>query len=238
MEVLGLIPARSGSKGIKGKNIKPLGGRPLIEYTFDAALESKLLSRVVLSTDGADIAEIGKRRGIGVPFLRPAEISADESPAQAYIQHCLDFLKSNEGYKPGVIVILQPTTPLRRASDIDSCVNLLLQTGSDSVVSVTELPSKYHPNWQFVVGLDRLLHPYTQHPWEQLATRRQSLTSTYTRNGAVYAFRQEIFLETRNVYGATVTPYIMPAERSVNIDDMSDWQLAESIIHTSFRENK
>lgn len=238
MEALGLIPARGGSKGIKGKNIKPLGGRPLIEYTFDAALASKRLSRIVLSTDSADIAEVGKRRGIAVPFLRPAEISADESPARSYVQHCLDFLRNNDGYEPAVIVILQPTTPSRRASDIDACVDLLLQDGSDSVVSVAELPNKYHPDWQLVISPDGLLRPYTQRTWEQVAPRRQELMPTYTRNGAVYAFRYETFLKTRNIYGATVTPYVMPAERSVNIDDMSDWQRAESIVSTGFLENK
>ena len=240
MEILGLIPARGGSKGIKGKNIKPLGGRPLIEYTFDAALESKLLSRVILSTDSEEIAEIGKRCGIEVPFLRPADISTDESPAYSYIQHCLDFLKNNEAYEPGFIVILQPTTPFRHASDIDLCVTLLLQGGYDSVVSVAELPNKYHPDWYQVIGPDGLLRPYAQRSWEQVAPRRQELTPSYIRNGAVYAFRQETFLKTRNIYGTTVTPYIMPTERSINIDDMSDWQRAEVAIstnNTNFLEN-
>ena len=135
-------------------------------------------------------------------------------------------------------MILQPTTPFRCASDIDSCVNLLLQTGSDSVVSVAELPNKYHPDWQLVISPDGLLRPYAQRTWEQVPSRRQELMPTYTRNGAVYAFQQETFLKTRNIYGATVTPYIMPAERSVNIDDMSDWQRAESVISTSFLENR
>ena len=210
----------------------------MITYTFDAALESKRLSRIVLSTDRADIAEVGRRCGIAVPFLRPAELATDESPARSYVKHCLDVLRDSESYKPDVIVLLQPTTPLRRASDIDSCVSLLLQTRSDSVVSVTELPNKYHPEWQFVVSSEGLLCGYAQRTWEQVAARRQELTPTYTRNGAVYAFWRETFLRTRNIYGATVTPYIMPAERSVNIDDLSDWQRVESLLREGCVEKR
>ena len=238
MNVLGLIPARGGSKGIKGKNIKSLGGKPLIEYTFDAALESKRLSRIILSTDSAEIAEIGKRRGIGVPFIRPSDISSDESPARSYVQHCLDFLRDNENYKPDVIVILQPTTPFRNASDIDLCVNLLLQCECDSVISVAEQPSKYHPNWYLVVSPDGLLRPYSLRSWEQVVPRRQDLLPIYIRNGAVYVFWHKTFLKTKNIYGTKVIPYIMPPERSINIDDMGDWQRAEFAISTNFLENK
>jgi CMP-N,N'-diacetyllegionaminic acid synthase len=232
MEIMGLIPARGGSKGIKGKNIKPLGGRPLIEYTFDAAKASRRLSRLVLSTDSPDIADVGKRCGVAAPFLRPPDISTDESPATAYVHHCLNFLDETEHYRPDVVVILQPTTPFRRATDIDACIDLLLSGATDSVVSVSAVPGKYHPAWQLVVNAEGLLSPYVQHSWDQIAPRRQDLAQTYTRNGAIYAFRTETFLAGGSIYGANVTPYIMPTAASINIDDMDDWEKAEAIVRS------
>lgn len=230
MEVLGLIPARKGSKGIPGKNIKPLFGKPLIGYTFESAVSSALLTRRLLTTDSNEIAEIGREYGIDVPFLRPSELAGDNSSAFEYIEHCLRFLEVNEGYCPELVVLLQPTCPFRNGQDIDSCISLLKNSDADSVVSVSALPTKFHPNWQFNVSEDGLLHPFSGGGWDELATARQHLDETYTRNGAVYVFRRKIFNTLNNIYGNKVLAYIMPEERSVNIDDKDDWQKAEELM--------
>jgi len=232
MEVLGLIPARGGSKGITGKNIKTLAGKPLIGYTFACANACRSLTRRVLTTDSEEIAGAGREHGIEVPFLRPAELAGDHSSASDYIRHCLNFLEESEGYRPELVVLLQPTCPLRNAADVDTCVDLLSGSDADSVVSVAELPTKYHPNWQFKVSPDGLLRPFSGGPWEELATARQHLDATYTRNGAVYAFRSKMYSTSYNIYGHKVLAYVMPEERSVNIDDMDDWRKAEAAIST------
>jgi CMP-N,N'-diacetyllegionaminic acid synthase len=230
MDVLGLIPARAGSKGIPGKNIKDLKGKPLITYTFDSALVSRSLTRLILSTDSEDIAKVGKDYGVDVPFIRPIEFASDHSPALDYIFHCLEFLEINEGYQPDVIVLLQPTCPLRITEDIDNCINLLVKSDADSVVSVSELPAKYHPSWQFKVSDDGILSSFLGETWNNLPTARQNIDTTYSRNGAVYAFRNKMFQSMKNIYGKKVLAYKMPEERSINIDDMDDWVKAESII--------
>lgn len=232
MEVLGLIPARSGSKGVPGKNIKPLMGKPLIGYTFESAVASQRLSRLILTTDSSEIADVGLKYGIEVPFLRPPELASDHSSANDYIHHCLQFLEEREGYHPDLVVLLQPTCPLRISADIDACVDLLARSDADSVVSVAALPTKYHPNWQFTVSPDGTLHPFSTASWAGLATARQNLDATYTRNGAVYAFRSNIYNSIKNIYGHKVLAYQMPEERSVNIDDMDDWLKAEAFIST------
>lgn len=229
-EILAIVPARGGSKGIPGKNIKLLGGKPLIDYTFEAAVASSLLSRTILTTDSAEIAEHGRSRGVETPFLRPAEFANDNSPASDYIQHCLQFLEEKEGYRPQAVVVLQPTCPFRVGADIDACIEMLATPGLDSVVSVTALPSKFHPNWQFVVTNQGLLEPAAA-SWETLATARQHLEPTYTRNGAVYAFRRGSYLREGNIYGRKVAAYVMPENRSVNIDDMNDWFKAEALLN-------
>jgi N-acylneuraminate cytidylyltransferase len=230
MEILGIVPARGGSKGIPGKNIRCLKDQPLIGYSFEAAANSKYLSRTVLTTDSEAIAKVGHDYGVEVPFMRPAQFSDDNASANDYITHCLEYLLTTEGYEPDLVVLLQPTCPFRNSEDIDACIELLFDSDADSVVSVTELPTKYHPNWQFTVSDEGLLRPFGESGWESIATARQQLKPTYTRNGAVYAFPYELYQSTKRIYGNKVKAYIMPAERSVNIDDMEDWQAAEQYL--------
>ncbi|MGD2170705.1 MAG: acylneuraminate cytidylyltransferase family protein [Gammaproteobacteria bacterium] len=230
MEILGIIPARGGSKGVPGKNIKRLGGFPLIVYTFEAVAASQYLTRTVLTTDREEIAELGRQYSIEVPFIRPAALSGDHAAAVGYIEHCLDFLQTNQDYIPDIIVLLQPTSPFREAGDIDHCVEMLRSSDADSIVSVTQLPVKYHPDWQFVVSQEGYLRPFTEIDWDSIIPSRQKLESTYIRNGAIYAFRYESFQRAKNIFGCKVLAYVMPPERSVNIDDMDDWAQAESCL--------
>ena len=144
--VLGLIPARGGSKGVPRKNIKLLCGKPLLEYTAQAALASRLLSRVILSTEDEEIAEAGRRCGLEVPFLRPQELAADDTPMLPVIEHAVRWVEER-GERFDAICLLQPTNPLRRAEEIDGCIELLIGTGADSVVTVLPVPAEYNPHW-------------------------------------------------------------------------------------------
>ncbi len=228
MNILGIVPARAGSKGIPGKNIRLMAGKPLIAHTILAAKESKMLSRTILTTDSEAIAKIGREYGIEVPFLRPTELADDSASAFDYIKHCLDYLESKQ-YRPEVIVLLQPTCPLRTSQDIDNSVNCLFERSVDSVVSVTEMSTKNHPCWQFRISDTGKLTPFVCQSWSELATRRQNIEPTFTRNGATYVFRYETFRRCDNIFGQRVHAYEMPAERSVNIDDIDDWVKAEAL---------
>jgi CMP-N-acetylneuraminic acid synthetase len=229
-EILGIIPARGGSKGIKDKNIMSLGGRPLIEYTFAAAGKSAVLSRVILTTDSPAIAKLGTDAGIEVPFLRPEELARDESPSRDFITHCLDFLRENGRYMPEVCVLLQPTSPFRNHSDIDECCELLMGSDADSVISISKLAGKYYPGWQMVKDKTGHLEPFGGGGWDGLIPRRQDLPETYIRNGAVYVFRVKSFHKYGNIYGKKVLGYEMPEERSLNIDGMRDFRQAQALM--------
>ena len=236
MKILGIITARGGSKGIPGKNIKLLLGKPLIAYTIDAAKASGAFdpavggaSRLILSTDDEEIAKVAKSYGIEVPFMRPKELAEDKTPHLPVIQHAVSWLRDHEQYKPDAVMILQPTAPLRQHSHIKETIELFIKSGADSVVSVSELPSKFHPKWQFVLAANSQLNIFTGEPFPQIVTRRQDLPKTYTRNGAIYLFKPELlFKNPPSFYGGIVRGYVMKEEDSVNIDSMDDWQKAEN----------
>jgi len=235
-EVLGIIPAREGSKGIPGKNIRQLGGKPLVVYSIEAASASRLLSRTLVSTDSEAIADVCRKYQIEIPFLRPKNLAGDQSPAIEYIAHCLDFLQREQEYRPDAIVLLQPTSPFRTGADIDACIRLLLDNPVDSVVSVSQLPGKYHPSWQFQIDAEGRLAPWQE--WSAMPSTRQALPATYVRNGAVYAFWRESFEAFGNIYGESTLAYIMPPERSINIDDTDDWIQAKKVIQQQTREDQ
>lgn len=223
MEVLGLIPARGGSKGIPCKNLAPLAGRPLLQYTATAALESRRLSRVVLSTDDDAIAAAGARMGLEVPWLRSADLATDEVPMAEVVVDCLDRL-GTEGYRPTAVVVLQPTSPLRRASDIDGALEILEDSGADCVVSVVEVPHAFSPVSVLRLEAGRLV-PF--HLGGQSILRRQDKPRAYARNGpAVLALRAETARRT-GFYEGDVRPFEMRPEDSVDIDTAIDLELAE-----------
>jgi CMP-N-acetylneuraminic acid synthetase len=172
MRTLGVIPARGGSKGIPGKNLRLLAGRPLLAYTADAARGSRRLSRVVLSTDDEATAAAGRSLGLEVPFLRPADLAADDSPMLPVLRHAVEALSAS-GFEADAVVLLQPTSPLRRAEHIDAAIELLEATGADSVVSVVEVPHQFNPVSVMTLEGDRL-KPFVPGP---LVTRRQDKTA-------------------------------------------------------------
>ena len=227
-KILAVIPARGGSKTIPKKNIKPLCGKPLIEYTFDAAKASRLLGRVLVSTDDEQIARIARKNEMEVPFLRPIDLAKDDSSTLSVIQHAVCFLQDNENYRPDYIVILQPTSPLRTGVHIDEAIQILIETDADSVVSVTEVPHQYNPCSIMKIEQGRLL---SFMKGAEAYTRRQLKPVVYARNGAaIYAFRYETLIEKNSLYGDDCRPYLMSKADSVDIDDSIDFEFAEFIL--------
>jgi len=224
LEILGLVPARGGSKGIPGKNLRMAGGKSLVRRAVESGLESLLVSRVLLSTDSEAIAEEGRNAGVEVPFLRPAELAKDDTPSFAVVSHALEWLERNEGRLPDILVLLQPTAPLRRGRHVDEALELLISSGARSVVSVTPVPGHHHPAWQFSIR-DGALVPFLE--GTKVPARRQDLEATYTRNGAIYAAGAAAWLEGGFIYGPGCVPYVMEPEDSVNIDGPEDLALAE-----------
>ena len=153
MRVLGIITARGGSKGVPGKNLKPLGGRPLIDYTIDAANDTPL-DRLILSTDDNKIAVVARGLGCEVPFMRPAELARDETPHLPVIQHAVQWLRDKENYSPDIVLTLQPTSPLRSSADIAAALRMLELSDADSVVSVNKVGAHAHPMRMLKVGAD------------------------------------------------------------------------------------
>lgn len=229
-KVLGVITARGGSKGIPGKNIKSFLGKPLIAHTIEVAKASGVFDRLILSTDDEAIAKVASGYGCEVPFMRPAELAADNTPHLPVMQHAVSWLREHENYRPDYVMILQPTSPLRRPQHIKEAVQLISKTGSDSVVSVSPVPSHYNPHWQFILGNDERLSMYNGSPFKEIIRRRQDLATTYTKNGAIYIFKPELLYDANpSLYGDDIRAYVMDEKFSINIDTLDDWGVAEAI---------
>jgi CMP-N,N'-diacetyllegionaminic acid synthase len=226
MLVLGLVPARSGSKGVPGKNVRPLAGHTLLEYTARAARESGVLDRVILSTDSPEIADAGRRAGLEVPFMRPAALAADDTPMVPVIQHALAET-ARSGWSPEIIVLLQPTSPLRRPDHIRDAVKLLRETQADSVVTVVEVPRHLSPDYVMRIDEGRL-KPFL--PGGARLTRRQDARPAYSRDGTVYAFRRATIEHFGGIYGDDCRPLLIDSRDSLSIDSPADWDEAARIL--------
>jgi CMP-N-acetylneuraminic acid synthetase len=224
---LGVIPARGGSKSVPRKNIALLHGRPLIAYTIEAARASRRLTHFLVSSEDPEIIAVAADCGAPVPFVRPAELATDVAPTLPVVQHAVREMERMEGIIFEIVVLLQPTTPLRCAQDIDAAVAKLIDTGADSVVSVVDVGA-YHPARMRQIVDDRLVELPMREPREML--RRQELPPVYIRNGAVYAVRRQVVMEQNSLIGQVSRPYIMPEERSVNIDSRLDMLMAEILL--------
>jgi len=233
MRILGVITARGGSKGIPGKNLKPLAGRPLIAYTIDAARESKALDRVILSTEDAAIADAARALGCEVPFIRPSDLARDETPHLPVMQHAVRTLIA-AGYTPDAVMILQPTSPLRRPEDIRAAAALLASSGADSVVSVSEVPSHYNPMRTLRVEQDGTATLFvTGEPVRCRVNRRQDMPPAWTMNGAIYLFRTPVVLAPEpSLFGDRTVAYAMPEPFGLSIDTSDDWEAVERALAT------
>lgn len=229
MKVLGVVTARGGSKGLPGKNLKLLGGKPLIAYTIEAAVASQALDRLILSTEDDAIAEAARALGCEVPFTRPAELAQDETPHLPVIQHAVRWLDDQAGYRPDAVMILQPTSPLRAPADIGAAVALLEQSGADSVLSVSEVPAHAHPMRALRVdAADQAVLFVTGEGVRHRINRRQDLPAAWMMNGAIYLCRTRVlFADSPSLYGNRVVVHRMPARRGLSIDDAHDWAEAE-----------
>ena len=237
MKVLGVITARGGSKGIPGKNLKLLGGKPLIAYSIDAAQRSGVFDRLVLSTDDPSIADIGRAFGCEVPFMRPAELALDSTPHLPVMIHAVAWLRDREGYRCDAVMILQPTSPFRTPDDISNAVRLLESSGADSVVGVSAVPPHFNPMRILAAddgGMATLF--VSGEPVRRRPVRRQDLPKAWAINEAIYLFRTPLlFAAEPSLYGDRTVIYVMPDERSLAIDDPRDWDAAERAIgeHTA-----
>lgn len=227
IRVLGLIPARGGSKGLPRKNIRLLGEKPLLQYTVESAAAAQLISRVILSTDDEEIAEIGRHLGLEVPFIRPEELAQDDTPMLAVAQHAVRFVV-DEGDDFDALCILQPSSPFRRPQIIDACIELLARKDADAVVTILPVPSKYNPHWVYFKDENGLIHLSTGSP--DPIPRRQDLLPAFHREGSVYVARKDVVLYQNSLYGNRLLGYLVTNELSVSIDTPEDWKAAERLL--------
>jgi CMP-N,N'-diacetyllegionaminic acid synthase len=224
LRVLGLVPARGGSKGVPRKNIKLLNGKPLLAYTAEAALAAKRLTRVILSTDDPEIADVGLSCCLDVPFMRPTELAQDNTPTLPVVQHAVRWLEEH-GEQYDAVCLLQPTSPLRSAKDIDACVELLAERQADAVVTMLPVPLEYNPHWVYFQDSTGALQLSTGESTP--IPRRQDLPSAYHREGSIYVTRRAVIMEQNSFYGRHLLGYLVDPQHCVNIDDAKDWARAE-----------
>lgn len=227
--ILAIITAREGSKRIPKKNIRSIAGKPLVLWTIEASLACKdLFYAVVLSTNDKQIASIGTSHGIDVPFLRPEALSGDEAGSLGVVQHAIKFIEERDGLQMDWVLILQPTSPLRRPADIRAAVDLALEDNCESIISVTKVP--IHPIFIKKINSDGYLQSFSLEEPEGM--RRQDVNPpAFVRNGAIYLTKRKTLMEENSIYGKKSRPYIMPAERSVDIDELEDFFLAERLLY-------
>lgn len=219
--VLAVVTARGGSKGLPGKNIRPLGGRALIAWTVEAGLKARAVDRLILSTDDPEIAEAGRAAGAEVPFLRPAHLASDAASSADVLHHALEACPGHD-----VVLLLQPTSPLRGAGDIDAAFAAMTAAGAESCTSVSAVEKSPWLMYRLdgAGRLDRLLPPPPG------GLRRQDLPAVYALNGALYFRTVESFRRTGQLVDETTLAHVMSAEASVDIDTIEDFERAEAIL--------
>ncbi|GKX65523.1 cytidylyltransferase domain-containing protein [Inconstantimicrobium mannanitabidum] len=223
--ILAIIPARGGSKGLPRKNVKELDGKPLISYTIEEAKKSKYIDRIVVSTEDEEIAKVSKQFGAQVPCLRPQELAEDYSTSVDCVLHMLKWLKYSENYTPDYVCLLQCTSPLRDSDDIDGAIEKIIEIGMDAVVSICE--AEVNPYWTTILNGDKLEYFLEE---GRKITRRQELPKVYRVNGAIYLIETKVFVENKTFEPENLTGFIMNNNRSIDIDNNEDFMLAELLI--------
>ena len=221
----GVIPARGGSKGLPGKNLRKLGALSLVGQAIASARESALLTRFIVSTDSEEIAAEAERQALPVPFLRPAELATDGAGMLGVLQHAVRWLEASAGVRPDVIVTLQPTSPFRRGAEIDATIRKVAETGADSAQTLSE--ASYHPYFMKTLDGDRTMALF---PDGHKYVRRQDAPPVYQPSGAVYVTRYATLMEQGHILGDDNRGVIMGFEPSVNIDTEWDFLLAELLL--------
>lgn len=218
-EILAIIPARGGSKRIPRKNVLDLCGKPVIAYSIEAALNSGVVSRVIVSTDDEEIAQVARQWGAEAPFLRPAALAQDNIPGIAPVIHAVYWLGEQKGYRPEYVMLLQPTSPLRTAEDIRATVEIAQEKNADAVVSVCR--TDHHPYWTKRITEDGCLVDFL--PLDHASSQSKDLPVVHALNGAIYLVKRPVLLEQETFYTSNTYAYVMPEERSLDID--TPWQL-------------
>lgn len=223
MNILAIIPARGGSKGIPRKNIKKIAGKPLIAYTIDSASNSKYVNKIIVSTEDQEIAEISKEYGSEI-INRPKELANDNSPTIDAILHAIDSLEEKD-YFIDIVILLQPTSPMRTEEDLDEAIELFMKNDCESVVSVCEL--EHSPYWSLKIENNYLKPGFGK---KYFKMRRQELPTLFLPNGAIFISTPENIRTYKNFYLDKTLPYIMSSENSIDIDTELDFKLAEIVL--------
>lgn len=227
MKILAIIPARGGSKGIPRKNIKPLAGKPLIAWTIEAALQAQGIDLIIASTEDKEIASVAKQFGAEVPFLRPLAIAQDDTPGIAPVLHAIEQLPDYDW-----VLLLQPTSPLRSVEDIEGIIQFCRDEAAPSAVSVTQVSKP--PFWMYQRDDQNRLQPLITNRPE--VTRRQDLPGTYALNGALYLARADWLIQNQGFIGPETLGYVMPEDRSVDLDTPMDWHWAEFLVARNYAQ--
>lgn len=224
MKILAIIPARGGSKGIPRKNIKLLAEKPLIAWTIESALKARGIERVIVSTEDEDIAAVAKQFGAEIPFMRPMALAQDDTPSIAPVLHAIEQLPSFDW-----VLLLQPTSPLRSVEDIEGIIQFCRDEGAPSSASITK--ASKHPFWMYQRNDNKCLQPLIRNLPE--ITRRQDLPNVYVLNGALYLAHTDWLIENQVFISQETLGYVMPEERSADIDKPIDWFWVEYLLTKS-----
>lgn len=224
--MIAIIPARGGSKGLPGKNIKEFCGKPLIIYAIEAAQKAKSVSRIIVSTDDEKIAKIAKENGAEIPFLRPANLATDIALAIDNYIYTINRLNAEQNLNIQEFMVLQPTSPLRTFEDIDRAVELFYEKKADSIISVTEMP--HPPVWAKRINIKGAIEEYFS--GNEGLKNRQEIEKAYIPNGAIFILKESLLKNQYTYYSDKTFPYIMPPNRSVDIDNDMDFEFAEFLM--------
>lgn len=226
--VLAVIPARGGSKGIPKKNIKNLAGKPLIAWSILNAIDSKYIDNCIVSTDSKEIADIAESYGCNVPFLRPKELSLDESPSYPFMEHAINFYKE-KNIEYDYFILLEPTSPLRETKDIDEALEILVKKKeiADSIVGVSKVEAT-HPVFDVKINSEGLIEPFMDSEFK--IYRRQDIEPLYFKEGSIYISKVKILLKEKTFYHKRTLPFIFPRWKSIEIDEMIDFIYAEAVL--------
>ena len=227
-KILAIIPARGGSKGIPKKNIVEISGKPLISYSIEVAKKSKLIDKVVVSTDNDEIAEISKKYGAEVPFKRPSKLAKDNVPTYPVIRHTLKWLKENEKYEPDLVVLLEPTFPLRTSEEVDEAIKTIQKDDkADSLRGVIEPFQNPYRMWT-VKG--KYLQPLIPTDTQSFEQPRQSLEKVYWQNGYIYISKYKTIMEKGNIHGEKILPFILDEGKFIDVDTEEDLKLLKKVL--------
>ena len=225
MKIVATICARGGSKGMSRKNIRPLCGKPLIVYTIEAAQKCELIDKIVVSTEDREIAELAKANSAEVPFLRPEELAQDDTPKLLVIKHAIQYLESQEGYYPDIVIDLDPTSPLRTEKDIENCIKIVRDEGADNIFSVTA--AHRNPYFNMVEIIDGKVQLVKQ--LAQSISRRQDAPEVYDMNASIYVWKKERLMNSNSLFLERTRIYVMQ-EWAIDINSETSFGLVESIM--------